>query len=94
MHLKTKIFYIIGKVRATCVPYLKNCVGGVFIPLHLCTFAAYLQPNEKRPAPKGEGVQRENQEGHRTIGKNRPGSRARKRMREAAEAARRAALNS
>lgn len=50
--------------------------------------------NEKRPAPKGEGVQRENQEGHRTIGKNRPGSRARKRMREAAEAARRAAQNS
>ena len=50
--------------------------------------------NEKRPAPKGEGVQRENQEGHRTIGKNRPGSRARKRLREAAEAARRAAQNS
>lgn len=50
--------------------------------------------NEKRPAPKGEGVQRENQEGLRTIGKNRPGSRARKRMREAAEAARRAAQNS
>ena len=31
---------------------------------------------------------------HRTVGKNRPGSRARKRMREAAEAARRAAQNS
>jgi len=31
--------------------------------------------------------------GRRTIGKNRPGSRARKRMREAAEAARRAQGN-
>ena len=48
--------------------------------------------NEKRPAPKSEGVQKVNpqdQLGRRTIGKNRPGSRARKRMREAAEAARR-----
>lgn len=50
--------------------------------------------NEKRPAPKSEGVQQANpQEGRRTIGKNRPGSRARKRMREAAEAARRAQGN-
>ena len=43
--------------------------------------------NEKRPAPKSEGVQQanpQNQLGRRTIGRNRPGSRARKRMREAA----------
>ena len=43
--------------------------------------------NEKRPAAKPEGVPQmnpQNQEGRRTIGKNRPGSRARKRMREAA----------
>jgi ATP-dependent RNA helicase RhlE len=48
--------------------------------------------NEKRPAQNGGNVQNSNrenrgnasnQEGHRTIGKNRPGSRARKRMREA-----------
>ncbi|MBR4398839.1 MAG: hypothetical protein IKT05_06610 [Fibrobacter sp.] len=56
--------------------------------------AAKKPQNEKRPAPKSEGVQNVNQvnlqEGRRTIGKNRPGSRARKRMREAAEAARRA----
>ena len=55
--------------------------------------------NEKRPAQNGGNVQNanrgnvSNQEGHRTIGKNRPGSRARKRMREAAEAARRAQGN-
>ena len=50
--------------------------------------------NEKRPAANGEGVQnQQNQDGRRTIGKNRPGSRARKRMREAAEAARRAQGN-
>jgi len=54
--------------------------------------------NEKRLAPKSEGarvegvqkVESQDQLGRRTIGKNRPGSRARKRMREAAEAARRA----
>ena len=43
--------------------------------------------NEKRPVAKPEGVPQmnpQNQEGRRTIGKNRPGSRARKRMREAA----------
>ncbi len=43
--------------------------------------------NEMRPAAKPEGVPQmnpQNQEGRRTIGKNRPGSRARKRMREAA----------
>jgi ATP-dependent RNA helicase RhlE len=58
--------------------------------------------NEKRPAQNGGNVQNanresrgnvSNQEGRRTIGKNRPGSRARKRMREAAEAARRAQGN-
>ena len=43
--------------------------------------------NEMRPVAKPEGVPQmnpQNQEGRRTIGKNRPGSRARKRMREAA----------
>jgi ATP-dependent RNA helicase RhlE len=43
--------------------------------------------NEKLPVAKSEGVPQmnpQNQEGRRTIGKNRPGSRARKRMREAA----------
>jgi ATP-dependent RNA helicase RhlE len=55
--------------------------------------------NEKRPAQNGGNVQNANREnssnleGRRTIGKNRPGSRARKRMREAAEAARRAQGN-
>lgn len=51
------------------------------------------QKHEKRPAQNGGSVQNANreslgnvmhQEGRRTIGKNRPGSRARKRMREAA----------
>jgi len=57
---KVHFFCIIEYVRATCVPYLKNCVGGcfrTFAPLqplqHICSQSERRIRRLRRPARRG-----------------------------------------